>query len=78
MTKRIEIELARARFFPNTYILREFQRLPKKLRPVYGVYCRNHQEVALAQALAPSYDNIKYFLPENLGVDIPKPFAPAP
>ena len=62
------IDIARARFFPDECLLMHYQRLPEKMRPTYGVFCATKEELEIAQALAPHYDKIKYYLPEDLGV----------
>lgn len=64
-----KIDLAKAKYFPDEAMLRScYMSLPADMRPLYGVFCATDQDLALAQALAPSYEKVHFLLPEDVGL----------
>lgn len=63
-----KIDLAKAKYFPDEIVLSYYNNLPSAMRPVYGVFCATDQDLALAQAIAPYYEKIRFLLPEDVGL----------
>jgi hypothetical protein len=61
------IELAKARHFPDTVVIEAcYRTLPREKGPVFGTYCRDALDLALAQALAPCCGEVNFLLHDDL------------